>query len=850
MAGSIYDSMGSPYAFRDDEDRKAERQNRLDLATINAISKVRGTPSAPGAAPGAPGGDAPPTPEQMGVKPLATAMRGAMQQTTATPAPAPEGIQDFANFIRNSNPMEAALRARTAQAATDQLDNPAAAFDAGAAIAREDQDIAQRNTRERSRDELAMAYGGNASQTLEGLRDVEQQGILDRRTLNRDLTAGRQAAVQSGMAGAIQNALGLIGIGSQEKLTREGMAFSREERLGSEDFQSREAERGRTSTERIAYAGLDLERDKFQAADANQRRGLDLEASAQAMTRTGMDREEAYRYAALSQAKSLAEKGLTLEEIQLDLSRQRMQDENARYYAGLASQERQQTLELEGRLKVAQMQIGSTERLQASQERHQTALAERDAVLQKELQERGLEANTAIQRSQMDFDSLMADKGFLNVRELEELKQDFAAELQREGFSQERAMQAAELQARAFEAESDRRFNAEQADLTRRFSTSERVGSETFARSLQGLEAQQEERMARLNQALGLETADRQYAYQRALAEAQQVHEQALQGGRIGAEQAMRLADQVFQERMQREGFTQEQTMQATALHHEAAQTDKQLQQQYSMFFAEQAQEDTQFRQELGLREEQIGLERARFVEEMGLAQDRLGIEREQWESLKTDQAFQREVELAMMGIQMWDGGDPAAIQPFAERLAKTMGTALGMDSERLQEAITANFNASAGAATEGTTRAAFSSFDQILDTKGGFVSEKAGEDLKTAIKSTASQLEAATPGKFGDIDRYLGSGFQGADFDAAGRALLEQGYTKDEVLKQVASKVVGEFSKHREYNGTPEFVTYAMYTKLKSSGLSAEDAKDALTALVGEERAQAGLSLERSGQP
>lgn len=891
---SVYDTSSSPYTFRETDEADKERQNSLDLATINAISKVTGSTNPVTPAGAAPAGDAPPTPEQMGVKPAPTGIAGTMRTAMASYAPAqnqtPEGIQDFVNF--GSNPMETALRDKAARANMQQLDNPAAAFDVGAGAARENLDINQRNQREGLKDELSRSYGGNASQVQAALHDADQQAILDRRGLNSDLTTGRANAAQQNLGQAIQSALGFAGLGSQEKLTREAqqlqvseaaknrasqesMAFAgvaqadralaqnamqfgsdlefrkseaaagRTEAELTRAWQAAEAEKARTSQERVAYAGLDLEKAKFQAADANAKKGLDLEAAAQAMAKLGMDKDEAYKYASLAQAKALAEKGLTLEQSAQELTKQGMTAENARYYAGLAQQDRLQTQELQSRIQLAGMQIGSAERLQSAQQTFEAAQADLTRTLQKEMQGKEIETQRTMQRTQQDFESMMADKGYLNAKDIEALKQEFATELQRNGFTQETAMQAAELQARSLEAQSMRVFEAGQADLQRKFTTGERLGSEDFAKSLQGLEAQQQERMATLTSDLNLKTVDRQAAYTRALAEAQQTHEQMLQQTGITADAAGKEADRVFQAAMAREGFSQQQALQATALQHEAAMADKQMGQQYSMFLATQAQDDDHFAQELGIKREELGAQAAQFTKEMDLSTQQLGIQKEQWDQLKQDKNFDRELQLAMTGVQMWNGKDPADLAPFAERLAQTMGTALGMDPARLQAAIKGSLSPDAGANPDGTQTQAqrFAAFERIVDTKA---SPADGEATKSYAQKIANMYASAPTGvKVTNLRDTLG----GANMDAAVAKLKASG-TADSVLRNimdrdaVASGSLGMSSKY-EYKGTPEFINYTLYVNLLNNGFTAPLAKEALGNLIGEDKAAAALALE-----
>lgn len=732
MAGSAYDTNSSPYTFREDDAAEAERQNRLDVATVGAVSKVLGSPGSAGRQAPTAGVGLPqegPTPEQMGVqaspKPrqsLAQGVKGAMDATAGEAAPPPaEGIQDFANFISQGSPVEAALRDRAARENARLLENPAEAFDLGAAAARENLDISQRNAREQRRNELVQRYGGNADQVEAGLQELDEAAKLERRGLNRDLTVGRADATRQSLAQGIASALGISQLGSQERLARESLAAQRQEGAA-----------GRASAEKIAL-----------------------------------------------------------------------------------------------------LQIGSAERLQDAQNRFSAAERERDRVLERESQALGINAQMALQRNQMDFDAVMADKGYLNAKDLETLKAGFAQELQRQGYSDQAALQAADHQARALEAEADRRFNAAQAEISRRFTTSERIGAETFAKSIQGIEAQQEERMARLTSALGLEAEEKRFAYQ-----------QALQAGQNAWASGEAAADRAFQSKLKELGFTQEQALLATRLQHEALQADKQLAQQYTMFLAEQAQEDGQFAQQLGLEREKIQAAKEQWTQEFEKVMlPQLGIAQEQWAETKKNAQFDRELDLAMTGIEMWDGEDVDSIRPFIERLAKTMGGALGVPPEQLEAAIQKNFAPASNPTGEPkNTASAHRAFEEILEKTAGFVSDEARTRTLTLAKDLTNQAAGFQEGAVNKLP-YAYNGL----YSTAVTRLKSKGVDGDPLKAIVTRKDTNNLTGAKfRYTASPEFADYAVYVSLLNSGISKEeDAQAALRALVGADRAAAALALE-----
>lgn len=854
---STYDSI-SPYTFRAEDQAAQEQQNRLDVATVNAVGRVMGSrgQQAPSQSPTFGGGAGAnqgslPTPSQMGV-----GQNQAASNPAPTQAPAQAGPRDsFLEMQRSLDPLAIA----TERATMGQLNNPTEAFDLGAARAVENLDAAQRTNRESLRDDLLRTYGGNASQVMPALQDAEQGAILERRKLTGDLTAARAEASTKGIASAIQNALGLLGQRSNERVSQAQITSS--ENIAAAGRASNEsiAALDRAVQERMQQAGISAEAARAQldreVQERMQQRGISAEmalaqltresqermqqrgqtfeaaqaeltrAANAAMQKTGIDATAALEASRQTFEAAQAQAGYVqakdLETMRADLQTKLTQmGIDANTAAQLADQQfsiiRDQQAQASSE-KIAGMQIGSQERLQASQQAFQSSLADLERAAAAAMQKTGIDATAALQASQQEFQMIMQDKGFVQTKELESLRNTFAENLQKAGFDQQTAMQLADQNFKTLQAKNEQDFSAAQAQVQRDWQAGQNLQSIDLQKTLQATEIAAQAARDKLNATLQLDLEDKRAGYQSALQVADQVFQRTMQATQNDQAKALQASQQAFETEMSKAGFSQQQILQSQQLSAAAVQADKALSQQWAMFTIQQAQQDEQFAQQLGIEKEKLTAQKDQINSQIGIALKQLGMQEEQWNQQKEDAAYARELEALAMGMQV-AGEDEDTLKIFSDRMVKVLGTQLGLDPARLEAAMAsvaggtgdtgssgaapasnqAIQNAQDAAATMYDKLPATTDMEKVTAAISGMASLKPG----TSIRASAGRKLLQLPGgaaninpvyaKFGGIEMpYSAKTQEGADY-AAFANLIDLGLSEQQAFK-VATQAIGD---------------------------------------------------------
>lgn len=863
MPASSYDSLTtSPFAFKADDAAAADRSNRLDIATINAVGRVMGSrgqqnqPQSPTFGGGAPANDSGPTPEQMGLGAAASGQAPRAPAAATPAAPAPQ-LDAFQRMQQDLDP----LRAAASNAAMGQLQNPAAAFDAGAKVQQENLDKSQQQLRQQQRDDLVKTYGANASQVMPALNQFDQQSIIDQRTLGRDLAAGRSAATLANTTEAIKNAMGISTANSADQQFQQNL----QAQLG-------EGAASRASAEKIAFAGLTQRENEVaqQAAQAKDRLEFDKLTLSSNLSEAEKDRV----WSAVQQGQEIASRekiafaGLSVQQSELAqqamLAKDRLDFDKLTLSSNLSEAEKnrvwnavQQQQDIDSRVKIAGMQIGSAERLQAADQMYQSAEKERDRVLAGAMQKTGIDASAALEANRQEFELALTDKGFLQTKELETLRNQFAQNLQAQGFDHDTAMQAADQQFRSLTAVNEQRYNAQQAELQRSWQHGENVDAATITQSLQANEIRSNETRDKLNATLQLDLVDKRSSYEKALQVAEQAFQKAMQENGYNQAKAAQAADQVFQAAMQSAGFTQQQAMQAKQLTHEASESEKVRSQQWNMFAATQAMDDEHFAAELGIKKDEIRNQWLQTEAQIGIALRGIGIQESQWAELKQNGQFDRQMELAMTGLQI-AGDDEAAQAPFVDRLASQLGKGLGLDETVLQKAIkesrTPAIDQTALATGTATGKQRAEAFSDVFDKTSSLAGVDAEAVKETLIKvnNLANTMTdkiggVADDGLYRDIlsdgerffrDRAVATTKNGkVESTTIGTGAAAKDL--DTFIKENFSSVkVGDYSKHTARNGTQLAMDAGMFQRMLSKGMTEANAKTAFTALVGGERA------------
>lgn len=431
---------------------------------------------------------------------------------------------------------------------------------------------------------------------------------------------------------------------------------------------------------------------------------------------------------------------------------------------------------------IAYAQIGSSERMQQSTEAHDTAMKDLDRSLEKLLSNDRIRASFDLAALDQTFQDKMSEKGFLHTKELEGMKATLAETLQAKGFDHDTAVQIAEQKFQVLKAENDQVFQEKMTGINQKFVTGERVSTQEWEGSMKSLD----QRHADLMQ------------------ERAQLHEKGMQTDRIDAE---------------------------------IVENSKTRASQELMAAAQLASSDSHFHDELmqkyDISEQEMGIRRTEMEANLGI----LGLQGEQLKGAIADSKVKSAMDIAALGMEIGNGS-AEAMAPFVEQFGAALS---GYMKEQGIDISKSDFvKAMTTHATTGTTsqKDAAKTFDSILDSKGGFSTPEKADEIKQGVKDLTTSYASASPGKVVSL-----STGNGADFDAAIERLKGKGLTSFDGI--VSRDRVGEFSKHYEYEGTQAFADYTAFTKLLNNGLSLTDAQDALSSLVGPNRATAAFSLE-----
>jgi hypothetical protein len=760
------------YYFRDDLQAEKDR-----------LAKAQGTTLSPA-----------PTPQQV--------------QTTATPAAAPAGGNGVYTAIGQAagqakpaeNPFDSfrtaldaqdPFKAQIKQGVTDTLANPAAAADEAAGLARDRLSKSQQVEAERRRQQAGMAYGGaQTGQVGRAMDDYATEAMLQTQDQEGQLRADRLAAIERNRNAAIGQGTTLIGQDQQAKLAEAQMAQN--ERLQDKQI---------ASTEKMTYAGLELDKTKFEAADANAKKGLSLEESAQALQKLGMDKDEAYRYAELGQQKAIADK------------------------------------EIESREKLAYAQIGSTERLQASQQIFQGEQAKMDRELEKLLSNDRIQAQFQLSDLDHQFQEKMQANGFVQEKDIEAMRADLQTKLQATGIAADQAKQIADQKFSEMMAGRDQAFEEKMTNIKQTWASGERVATQDFQTVLQASDQKHEEIMANLQSTLRLDEAKNAQVFQTSFQQMQ--NDFTLYRDKLGYDQetATRLATQSFQESMQKAGFSHDEAMQGTQLAWQSVENDRNRASTEMMSAASLAQQDSHFMQELQQRYSFNEGDLRLRATELGAQMKLMGLQGEQLQNAIADSKVNSAMQIAALGMEIGDGS-PDAMKPFVEQLGNALSTyfkgqGVDISAGSFTSALAGNTTTAAPGTVPATPKAGADAFSSLLDKVGSFTSPEAKESVRNYAVTIANQFNSATVAqKVGGIKDVVG----GANLDAAIEKLKAAGASDAAVNSQVSRERQGNWvtGMEAQYSATPAFIDFTLYNTLISKGLDPASAKQALTSLIG----------------
>lgn len=485
-----------------------------------------------------------------------------------------------------------------------------------------------------SQEAINRAWQSGESAAERGSR--ERLGFAD--LLSQETRQGRDIASRERMGLAeiaSREKLGLADLSIREKaLAQEGSQFT--DRLSFDRYalergyseaeierawKSMESSKEIASQEKVAFAGLDLERDKFSAADQNAKQGLSLEANAQAMTRLGMDREEAYRYASLAQAKGLADRGFTLEESQQALTAQGMKAEDARYYAGLAHQERE-----------------------SAKDRSLTAS---EGALGREL------------------DRYIADAGFdIDREQLAETVRQFDGKI---------AFDTWATRAGLDDNEKGRIWQGHLQDLNQKWSTGERLGSQEHQVLIEDKRVQAATAAQEFERVANLEVLGKTQEWEQTKIGILEGYQQRRDAGQMSHEQAMQAMQAETETKLTQMGIDATTARQAADIQARQWEVTRELKQQETLANAELLYKYASLRETTGIQKQELNLRAQEMAQDAAQFLQTFGLEEKRTLAMLESQEMKDLIGVNTMLMEM-AGDDPDLIDLASEKFIKSLG--------------------------------------------------------------------------------------------------------------------------------------------------------------------------------
>lgn len=713
----------SGFFFRDD--MEAEKQRKADgfpTATVNPT--VTAPPPAQNLAP---------PPQDNAFKNLAT--------TANSIKPATEKPDYFADF-RATLDAQDPFKQQAKNAISETFKNPTAAFDAAANAQVDRVGREQAAQQEQQRQQAVMRFGGNQTgQVDKAMRSFGNQAIMQQAELGRDITAGRAQAAEAARGNAINQSVAMLG----------------EERAAA----------GQLAGLGLQKEGLGLENEKFKAADANAKRGLTLEESAQELQRMGMSKED------------------------------------ARFYAGLASGEKMEAAKIASTEKVSFAKIGSDEKMQSSQQAWEGTQNELNRSLEKLLSNDKISAQFKLAEMDERLKLSMQEKGFVQDKELELMREDLQKTLQARGIDADTAKQVADQKFTEMMAGKEQAFQVQMNDIKQKFVTGERIDSQTWEKAMQAGEMKHDEDMAKLGSILRLDEAKNAQAFQVSFQNMQNDFSSLMQDRGFTHEEAMQTATQNFQTELQKLGFTHDEAMQSTEISARALENQLNRASQEMMATAQLAQSDKQFRQELEQRYQfnQSDLEIRK--KELDATLKNLGLEGDRLTAALQNDKIKNAMDIAAIGMEIGDGS-PESMAPFVEQFGSALSgymKAQGVDISKSDFVKAMTAKPSTGAAP-------------IVRDETGKIpdgTKVAGVDLSTLTAERMKSL-ASDPLKMDELIKSNAvkdiKTFDNMVAFEDGKKAIEKAGLKDSIKEESGNKITFKPNTYIYFNGKPYELT------------------------------------------
>lgn len=321
-----------------------------------------------------------------------------------------------------------------------------------------------------------------------------------------------------------------------------------------------------------------------------------------------------------------------------------------------------------------------------------------------------------------DLQQLLTEKGLsLDSRRLEEEIRQFNSA---EDWDKSKFAQSLD------ENERSRIWQAREADVERKYRTGERLDVQEHEVRLSRLNNENTQLNMKLEQTLGIQTAEHLNALQVAREEAGRAFESAMTDKRFTQEQALQESQNVFQAALQRSGFDQAKVLQANEIQAQMIENAKQRQSSELMQKAELALRYDMFREELGVNKEELALRTKQVNQQLQLSWAEFGLQRQEFDVAMQDKKIQDQVGMASMLMSMSD--DPAVTKMAAQNVFQAFRQAGYITDEQYQAGLK-GLEAPPAATTGGTADTLQTAIDKAEELPG-----EQGKAVATYLKGVA----------------------------------------------------------------------------------------------------------------
>lgn len=393
--------------FRDDINADKERASRENIAQTNTLGKA-----------------------------LQEAMKQEFKPDTTGIGTTPPAFKSFQNTLKNQNPAFKALQQDTTSRVQEGLTAEPAGLGLSGERARTDLAKSLDAARQTQRAEAIRAYGAGTGQVGSTLRDFDQEAILTRAEQGSQLAAADEEARRSQSSQALQDALNLVGIGSQQQTQKD---------IAAAQIGSAEKMQGSEQAFAAGENALSRELDKY-GIDTRIQAETALQASDQAFLTAQQQRgylnETELTNLRAEIESNLLKQGFTQE--------QAMQIADQKHQLNIQSNDQafnQKLTELDQSWRTGE-RVGAQEHeeiINGLQMNHETMQNELQRVLQLDIQSNDIAYRNAAQSAAEAHDMVLTQLGLDSTQALQASQQVFEREMTNAGFDQQSAILAAQL---------------------------------------------------------------------------------------------------------------------------------------------------------------------------------------------------------------------------------------------------------------------------------------------------------------------------------------------------------------------------------------------------------------------